>query len=75
MDELQRSREVRLQRRATVAAIEAVEAWARVHRKLGSTTYTEMIDRYLYSLNVDTVAELDEIEAQAHAHLQRLQGR
>lgn len=74
MDELARIEAVRLQRRATDAAIQQTEAWAKAHRDQHPNAFGDMVTLYVYSLGVDTVDELADIEAQAHAYLQRLQG-
>ena len=67
--------EVRLQRRATVAAIQQTEAWAKAHHDSHPQAFTDMVNLYLYSLEVGTVEGLAGIEAEARAYLLELQGK
>jgi len=74
MDELQWIQAVRFQRRATDAAIQRTEAWAKAHRDDHPYAFTDMVSLYVVSLSMETVEDLADIEAQARAYLKQLQG-
>lgn len=65
--------QIRRQRRATVAVIQKTEAWIKAHHSTHSTALSKCVSLYIDSTNRQTVPELAEIEAEAHAFLLHLQ--